>query len=276
MELEKLKMEEPLGFQETRETEWVDVSLYKYIRFTSISDVNMSIDIIFSHNRKDVGPTSNISQTKQWSTRKIEILLNYIKIKVTRDSLEENKLLVINVLGKKQFQTIDRSLFIPPPSPKIHSPLLMQSPLKDFIGKVKKKTHEETPDEDPIEPISSGDSFVLHEDNKINNTNNNNNIAETPRTAETRGKSPFRSILKFKSKGKTNEESATKIRQSVSFDRLPHFIPKNAILVGSFSNQIICIPPPENDTDSYLAFKDNKIQWCKMNETTEKRFSWKI
>jgi hypothetical protein len=87
-------------------------------------------------------------------------------------------------------------------------------------------------------------------------------------TPESQLKSPFKSILRgFKSK---KHESAQK---SVSWERLPAFIPKNSVLIGDFSNNIITVLPPEKNINSFLVCKDSKIQW---NKFCENMFEWKI
>ena len=72
-----------------------------YIRLTAFSDINVILDISFSHDGgQTLGPVTVLKQTNYWSTRRIDILLDWIKIKVIRDGSRESKMLVVNVLGK--------------------------------------------------------------------------------------------------------------------------------------------------------------------------------
>ena len=214
MDLDKLRITKPLGLQSSIETEWVKVSSYKFLRLTSCSDTNVTIEVIFSHNASDIGPSNNLKQGKLWMTCRVDILLDWMKIKVTNEQTIENKFLIINCLGRHNV-----------------GPLIDVHDLpKPFI-------------------------------------NDNEPVVESQE--ESRSKSPFKSILKsgFKSKKKPD------FTKSVSFDRLPTFIPRNGVLVGSFNNQIQFIPPPPIDKMSFLVSNNGVIQWI---EFQEGKYEWTI
>ena len=81
-----------------------------------------------------------------------------------------------------------------------------------------------------------------------------------------RTKSPFRKWA-LHSKGK---EEVKVIPRSP----LPEFLPRNAILVGSYVGSYTFIPPPESNKNSYLCFIDGMFVWQEMPEP--KKITWKI
>ena len=107
MDLEMLKICTPMTSDFVRETNYIDVRRYKHLRLTSMSDCTLSMDVIFSHNGVNEGPcTSFALQPNMWATRRIDIILPFIKIRVIRSENEINKMLIVNCLGR--FTDIER------------------------------------------------------------------------------------------------------------------------------------------------------------------------
>ena len=151
-------------------------------------------------------------QANVWSTRKIEIILSYIKIRVIRPEGESNRLLVVNCLGR-------------------YSQLDSQEPQQV------KHEEEEQPKDEPI-----------------------------------RSKSPFRAFVHRKKSGPITQPQSNKI--NVADERLPQFIARNGLLVGSYASSVITVPPPEPNINSHLCFIDNQFQWCEIENS--KKVNWKI
>mgnify|MGYP001367772941 CR=1 FL=1 len=223
MSLEKLKINQALGFNMSRETEWCDVHSFKFLRLTAFSDTNITIEITFSPDKIIIGPVTVLKQTNFWTTRKIDVVLNFMKIKVIREGPNENKMIVINVLGR-------------------HNQLDSTEP-KEII-------HHNN--------LESDQNYELSLINEVD-TKLESNTDQNIESLQNRSKSPFRSILK----GITPKKN---IPKSVSFDRLPAFIPRNSLLNGSYGNVISTIPPPEQNKTSILIFKDNVIQWSELKQ----------
>jgi hypothetical protein len=205
-DIDKLKILTPLsGDEVSRETEYVNVSVYKYFRITSYSDIDLQLDIIFSFDGQNEGPVQINPLNHKWTTRKVEIILPYVKLRVTRAvaEIQENKLLVVNILARSQSDESKK-----------------EEEHIDHVEQVK-----------PVEPV--------------------------------RSKSPFSSILK---RGRSNSRSESKHEQprsdkiQVHDSRIPEFLPRNAILVGGYSNSATIIPAPI-DNDSVLVFSSGKFVW---------------
>lgn len=203
-----LKIVDPMINDFVRESIYVDVRKYKHLRITSFSDCNLSMDVCFSHNGVNEGPTSSYPlQANLWATRRVDVILPYIKIRIVRNEKDENKNLVVNVLGR-------------------YTP-------QDDHHDVKQ---EEVKVDEEVQP-------------------------------QQRSKSPFRS---FVSKKKPAAQVPSQKIQ-VNDPRLPEFISKNSLLVGGFSNQIICVPAPTED--SHLCYRDGSFVW---DPLPDKKITWKI
>ena len=165
MDLNKLRITNPLGLNSSIEIEWVKVSYFNYLRITACSDTNVTIDVLFSHNGLDIGPITTLKQNKIWTTRRIDkyilILLDWMKIRVSNDQLIENRFLIVNTLGKKH----------PSPQPQVEN-TLVKSPNILSINNL-----------------------------PIDNEENSGPMISDNEPSESRTKSPFKSILRgFKSK----------------------------------------------------------------------------
>lgn len=138
MDLEMLKIVDPLISDYVRETNYIDVRKYKHLRITSFSDCSLTMDIIFSHNGVNEGPcTSYILNPNIWATRRVDIILPFIKIRVIRAENEVNKMLVINCLGR--YTDIER---VEPPKPveeegEPKEEHRSKSPFRAFVSKKK-------------------------------------------------------------------------------------------------------------------------------------------
>ncbi len=85
-----------------------------------------------------------------------------------------------------------------------------------------------------------------------------------------RAKSPFRSFVARKKSGPLPVAQKVEVNDA----RLPNFIPKNSLLVGSFAGQISTIPPPTPNVDCYLCYIDNSFIWQPISDN--KKITWKV
>ena len=100
MDLDMLKIVQPLVSENVRESIFVDVRKYKHIRLTSYSDCDMNMQVIFSYDSVAEGPTTQYQlNANAWATRRIDIILPYIKVRVIKPDEVVNKMIVINALG---------------------------------------------------------------------------------------------------------------------------------------------------------------------------------
>ena len=68
------------------ETDYIDVSGYKRLRFASNSTSNMKIEIIKSYDKVNVGPIAIVKLIKlTWRTDRDEVLFPFIKVRVTNE-----------------------------------------------------------------------------------------------------------------------------------------------------------------------------------------------
>jgi hypothetical protein len=101
MDLEMLKIVDPMTSDCIRESVFVDVRKYKHIRITSFSDCELGMQIIFSYNGISEGPMSQYQLIpNNWTTRRVDIILPFIKIRVIKAEEQVNKMIVINALGR--------------------------------------------------------------------------------------------------------------------------------------------------------------------------------
>ena len=101
MDLDMLKIVNPLISESVRESDFVDVKKYKHIRLTSYSDCDLNMQVIFSFDAISEGPTTQYQlNANAWATRRIDIILPYIKVRVIKPEEVVNKMLVINALGR--------------------------------------------------------------------------------------------------------------------------------------------------------------------------------
>jgi hypothetical protein len=61
------------------------------------------INVLFSHNGIDIGPVMTLKQNKIWTTRRLDVFLDWMKIRVTNNQLIENRMLVVNTLDQRQY-----------------------------------------------------------------------------------------------------------------------------------------------------------------------------
>ena len=96
-----------------------------------------------------------------------------------------------------------------------------------------------------------------------------------PEQENTRSKSPFRSILKSR---KSIDRSHQNNKIECNDPRLPQYLPKNSVLIGSFANGISYVPPPTTDSYCFLVYRDNQFAWCDLdvNAVDSREISWKI
>ena len=213
MNLDNLRISDAMTSDYIRETIYVNVSKYKHLRITSFSDCDLLLYVSFSHDGSTTGPTYDHQlKANQWSTRRVDIILPFIRLRVVRNEGVVNTNLVINCLGRY------------------------------------------TPD--PVEQ-----SVV---DNKVDEM-------EPVKDEQPRSKSPFRKFVEKRKSVVSSNAPSQKI--AVSDERLPQFISRGSLLVGSFSNNLICIPPPEQGVDSHLCYIDNSFQWVSISE---KRITFKV
>lgn len=204
MDLQKLNMSVPFDLNEiSRETPFINVDKFKYFRVTSYSDVEFQMDIVFSPDGVfEHGPIVTYSVNSRWNTRRLEILLPFMKVRLMRaqGDVLVNKILCINFLGRSG------------------------------LGEIEHK--EEPVKEEPV--------------------------------VEQRSKSPFSGILR---RGRSNSKHEPPKNEKIIVEdhRLPNFIPRNTILVGSYNNTATIIPSPI-DNDSVLIWTDNKFQWIKVSD----------
>ena len=100
-DLEKLNISTPFIDELKIESEYVDISKYKHLRVTIFADILINVELIFSHDGILDGPVTLYKINNTWNTRKVDIILKYIKIRLSRDSVDSvNKLIVCNVIGR--------------------------------------------------------------------------------------------------------------------------------------------------------------------------------
>ena len=154
-----------------------------------------------------------------------------MKIVVLNEDTQTNTSLIVNVLGRRNSSPLS------PDIPKLNETL---QKLQNKITSIGRGLNIDDGTEDTLnEGGEEVDSSLIDDTHK-------------------RSKLPFANLFKRGSKT-TNRQ----IPKSVSFDRLPAFLPRNSVLIGGYNNEANFVPAPENDSEYFLVFKKNKIQWMK-------------
>lgn len=222
-------------------TEWANVSKYKYLRITVLSEQQGVLYCIFSVDGIEKGITHTFKVTaNKWETFKVEILCPYIKFEFVNGP-EHNKKLLINVLGRHGVFSglFDKSVKLP----SEEKPLELQ-PVEKPVEKQPEEKKEE-PEQPPAEVIEHPE-----EDKK--------EIA--------RGKSPFRRFVERK-----KTAPSTMVQKSEGYDpRLPNLILRGNMLVATQPNQLGVIPAPIDEGEFILCWSNGKVGWKSISEMPEK------
>ena len=105
--LNDLNIHSPFFMDEfCKESPYVKVDQLKALRLTTSSDIDCTLEIIFSVDTVVEGPKNSFRVSSVWSTRKVDIILPYMKIKLYKlNILDENKHLCINFLSHNNMDT---------------------------------------------------------------------------------------------------------------------------------------------------------------------------
>lgn len=102
MEIEKLSRCTPLLDVLEWESGYVKVVQSKEITFTSNSDVNLTLRIVFSVDGKNEGHEHKFKLNNGWSSRSIRRSLPYCKVILTNETGQNNDVLILSVISDKK------------------------------------------------------------------------------------------------------------------------------------------------------------------------------
>jgi hypothetical protein len=109
MNLDNLRISDAMTSDYIRETNYVDVSKYKHLRITSFSDCDLILYISFSHDGSTTGPTyDHPMKANQWATRRVDIILPYIRLRIVRNEGVVNTMLIVNSLGRYTPESVEK------------------------------------------------------------------------------------------------------------------------------------------------------------------------
>ena len=191
--LNDLNIHTPFIFDEyMKESPFVKVDMYKSLRLTSSSDVDCTLEIIFSVDPScENGPRNSMRISSVWSTRRIDVILPYLKIKLYKLNItDENNHLCVNFL----------------------CPNIMDS-----------KENEADDESSEI---------------------------------ESKSRNLFSNLMKRRSKNEKVEPKAD-VKYKV---QIPDLIPRNSLLVGTYSNGVSTVPPPM-EPNMILMYNGHRLEW---------------
>jgi hypothetical protein len=213
-------------------TDWANVSKYKYLRITALSEQQGILYCIFSVDGIEKGITHTFKITpNKWDTFKVEVLCTFMKFEFVNGP-EYNKRLLINVLGRHGVFSglFDKSVKLPPE----------EKPLE--LEKVEEKKEEKKE-----EPEQQQQPEVIEH-------------SEEEKKEAQRGKSPFRRFVDRKKVNSMTQKSET-------YDpRLPNLILRGNMLICDQTNKMSVIPAPIDEGDFVLCWSEGKPVWKKINE----------
>lgn len=190
--LNDLNIHTPFIFDEyIKETPFVKVDMYKSLRLTSSSDIDCTLELIFSVDpSSENGPRNSMRVSSVWSTRRIDVILPYLKIKLYKLNItDENNHLCVNFL----------------------CPNIMEK-----------------------------DTEADDESSEI----------------ETKSRNLFSNLMKRRSKNEKVEPKAD-VKYKV---QIPDLIPRNSLLVGTYSNGVSTVPPPM-EPNMILMYNGSRLEW---------------
>ena len=92
-----------------KESNYVNVSQFKSLRLTTSSDVDCTLEIIFSVDSIHDGPSNSFRVSSVYSTRRVDVILPYLKIRLYKLNIEnENHHLIINFLNHLYTPKMDK------------------------------------------------------------------------------------------------------------------------------------------------------------------------
>ena len=163
MDLSGLRIMDPMKLDFVRETNYINVSSYKLLRITTMSDCALEMRVSFSLNGINEGPSSTyMLQPNVWMMRKCEVLLPYCRIQLIRADGVENNLLVVNVLGNRGFiQNEPANEPVAGPVVSEEEPKRSKSPFRKFVANKKEALSQKIQVNDPRIPDYVSKNCIL-------------------------------------------------------------------------------------------------------------------
>jgi hypothetical protein len=120
--IEKLSLNESLGEDNIKSTDWADVRDYKFIRIVCFMDCKSTLQVNWSHDGKTSCIVQNNPQSAlTWKSYKLPIEMDYCRFTIITNYDSRNDILTLITSGRKYSNAVDerkieRSIIVRSPS----------------------------------------------------------------------------------------------------------------------------------------------------------------